>query len=163
MNCFVFVVVLIESPNCFSLFKLKVQSGHRGVVFNRLTGLKPNAVKEGFHVKIPFLEKVFFFDINQQQKEIRLSHFEQSRRLESVTIRVLFRPVEEKLPSIFRTLGKNYSTVALPSLTVWLFVRLFFVCCTSHSQNWRSFFRMIQSKSCSMKLKYQNCNLILNL
>ena len=67
-------------------------------------------------MRIPFLEKPIIFNVKSQPIEYK--SVTGSKDLQEVTIkvRVLFKPNEDSLQSIYRNLGENYPDVVLPSV-----------------------------------------------
>jgi len=97
-----------------SLFS--VDGGHRGVVFNRLWGVKDNIYSEGTHFIIPLLEWPIIFDVRTRPTE--LSSYSGTRDLQYVNmaLRVLYRPEVSYLPRILRKYGTDYDRRVLPSI-----------------------------------------------
>jgi len=97
-----------------SLFS--VDGGHRGVVFNRLRGVKDDVYAEGTHFVIPWFEYPVIFDVRTRPTE--LSSFSGTRDLQYVnmSLRVLYRPALEKLPDMLRKYGTDYDKRVLPSI-----------------------------------------------
>lgn len=47
-----------------------MEGGFRGVIFNKLFGVKPVVYKEGTHFLIPFLEFPVIFDVRSRPRSI---------------------------------------------------------------------------------------------
>jgi len=97
-----------------SLFS--VDGGHRGVVFNRLWGVKDNIYSEGTHFLIPLMEWPIIYDVRTRPTE--LSSYSGTRDLQYVnmSLRVLYRPEVSYLPAILRKYGTDYDRRVLPSI-----------------------------------------------
>mmetsp|Transcript_11343 Transcript_11343/g.18225 ORF Transcript_11343/g.18225 Transcript_11343/m.18225 type:complete len:288 (+) Transcript_11343:87-950(+) len=97
-----------------SLFS--VDGGHRGVVFNRLWGVKDNIYSEGTHFILPLMEWPIIYDVRTRPTE--LSSYSGTRDLQYVnmSLRVLYRPEISFLPSILRKYGTDYDRRILPSI-----------------------------------------------
>ena len=112
-----------------------VDGGHRAVIFDRFTGIKPNVVGEGTHFLIPWVQKPIIFDIRSRPRNVpsitgskgkldtlvRECELKNSRSPDlqnvNITLRILFRPVPDELPKIYTTLGVDYDERVLPSIT----------------------------------------------
>eukprot|EP00485_Elphidium_margaritaceum_P010873 CAMPEP_0202690452 /NCGR_PEP_ID=MMETSP1385-20130828/5434_1 /ASSEMBLY_ACC=CAM_ASM_000861 /TAXON_ID=933848 /ORGANISM="Elphidium margaritaceum" /LENGTH=288 /DNA_ID=CAMNT_0049345715 /DNA_START=82 /DNA_END=948 /DNA_ORIENTATION=+ len=93
-----------------------VDGGHRGVVFNRLWGVKDNIYSEGTHLLFPMMEWPIIYDVRTRPTE--LSSFSGTRDLQYVnmSLRVLYRPNVSHLPVILRKYGTDYDRRILPSI-----------------------------------------------
>lgn len=47
-----------------------VEGGHRGIVFNRITGLRPEIYNEGINFNLPWLEHPIIFDVRTRPRVI---------------------------------------------------------------------------------------------
>ena len=47
-----------------------VQGGMRGVIFDRISGVKKNVIGEGTHFLIPWLQRAIIFDVRTKPKSI---------------------------------------------------------------------------------------------
>lgn len=85
-----------------------IPAGHRGVVFNKFTGVKMNAIGEGINFIIPFVEDKTVFDVRVQKGDVKASAA--SKDLQDVTTEVVlnFRPKAEAVPKIYKDYGKDY-------------------------------------------------------
>jgi regulator of protease activity HflC (stomatin/prohibitin superfamily) len=103
----VFPLVILEGL-LWSSFVI-VPAGHRGVVFNKLSGIKPGVLGEGFNVVLPFIEDAVVYDIRLQKVEFEATAA--SKDLQSVSTKVAlnFRPHAENVPEIHRTIGADYA------------------------------------------------------
>jgi prohibitin 2 len=97
-----------------SLFS--VDGGHRGVVFNRVWGVKENIYSEGTHFVIPWFEWPVIFDVRTRPTE--LSSYSGTKDLQyvNISLRVLYRPMVDHLPSILRKYGTDFDRRILPSI-----------------------------------------------
>jgi len=93
-----------------------VDGGHRGVVFNRLWGVKDNIYSEGTHFLLPLMEWPIIYDVRTRPTE--LSSYSGTRDLQYVnmSLRVLYRPEISFLPGILRKYGTDYDRRVLPSI-----------------------------------------------
>ena len=93
-----------------------VPAGYRAVKFDRLRGVLPEIEFEGTHFMIPILQKVVLFDAKIQPRTISTVTGSRDLQNVSLSLRVLHRPVEDRLPIIYQTLGTDYSERVLPSI-----------------------------------------------
>lgn len=93
-----------------------MDGGCRGVVFNRLWGVKDNIYSEGTHFVIPWFEWPIIFDVRTRPTE--LSSYSGTKDLQHVNIslRILYRPNIAHLPAILRQYGTDYDRRILPSI-----------------------------------------------
>jgi len=93
-----------------------VPGGHRGLVFNRLVGLKEERTEEGTHVAIPWLEWPIIYDVRTKPRNISSLTGSRDLQMVNISVRVLSRPDEQQLPFIYRRLGMDYDERVLPSI-----------------------------------------------
>jgi len=93
-----------------------VDGGHRGVVFNRIVGVKDVVKSEGTHFIWPWFEWPIIFDVRTRPKE--LPSLTGTRDLQNVNIslRVLYKPDTRHLPTILSFFGTDYDKRILPSV-----------------------------------------------
>lgn len=93
-----------------------VEPGHRGLIFDRISGVSNSEKKEGAHILIPFLQYPIFMDCRSTPRTI--STITGTKDLQSVnlSLRVLYRPQETKLADIYRDSGLDYADRVLPSV-----------------------------------------------
>jgi len=94
-----------------------VDGGHRAVIFDRFAGVKQNVVGEGTHFMIPWVQKPIIFDIRARPKNVPTITGSKDLQNVNITLRILFRPKPDQLPSIYTTLGQDYDDRVLPSIT----------------------------------------------
>lgn len=108
---------IFKFPSFFCVYlSCTVDGGHRGVVFNRLWGVKDNIYSEGTHFLIPLMEWPIIYDVRTRPTE--LSSYSGTRDLQYVnmSLRVLYRPEVPYLPAILRKYGTDYDRRVLPSI-----------------------------------------------
>ena len=94
-----------------------VDAGHRGIIYNRITGVNENKIFiEGTHFKFPFLDRPIVYDVRTHPRQISSLTGTKDLQMVNVSLRVLSRPSVQELPTIYRTLGKNYDERVLPSI-----------------------------------------------
>lgn len=93
-----------------------VDGGHRGVVFNRFTGVKDEVYSEGTHFLIPWVEWPIIFDVRTKPKDLPSMTGTRDLQYVQIHLRVLFRPEVGNLPSILRNFGTDYDKRILPSI-----------------------------------------------
>ncbi|CAG60640.1 uncharacterized protein GVI51_I10263 [Nakaseomyces glabratus] len=93
-----------------------VQGGSRGVIFDRLQGVKSDVVGEGTHFLVPWLQKAIIYDVRTKPKSIATNTGTKDLQMVSLTLRVLHRPDVMQLPLIYQNLGLDYDERVLPSI-----------------------------------------------
>lgn len=94
-----------------------VDGGQRAVIFDRFTGVQEEAVGEGTHVLIPWVQKPIIFDIRSRPRTVPVVTGSKDLQNVSITLRVLYRPQTAMLPKIYTNLGADYEERVLPSIT----------------------------------------------
>ncbi|KAG5391245.1 hypothetical protein IGI04_032786 [Brassica rapa subsp. trilocularis] len=93
-----------------------VEGGHRAVMFNRLTGIKEKVYPEGTHFMLPWFERPIIYDVRARPYLVESTTGSHDLQMVKIGLRVLTRPMGDRLPQIYRTLGENYSERVLPSI-----------------------------------------------
>lgn len=93
-----------------------VDTGHRAFKFNKISGVRMNTVKEGWHLKTPWLEKAVIYNVKSQPTKIESTTGSLDLQQVKVALRVLYRPDADKLQDIYRKLGPDYDQRVLPSV-----------------------------------------------
>ncbi|XP_012542570.1 protein l(2)37Cc [Monomorium pharaonis] len=94
-----------------------VDGGHRAVIFDRFAGIKDTVIGEGTHFFIPWVQKPIIFDIRSRPRNVPVITGSKDLQNVNITLRILFRPVPDKLPKIYTILGIDYDERVLPSIT----------------------------------------------
>lgn len=71
---------------------------------------------EGTHFKIPYFQIPTIMDIRSRPRSIHSQTQSKDAQLVNISLRVLSRPDEEKLPVIYRTVGLDFDDRVLPSI-----------------------------------------------
>jgi prohibitin 1 len=94
-----------------------VDGGERAVMFDTLRGgVLPQVVNEGTHVMIPFIQRPIVMDVRTKPREIPSVTGTKDLQMVNIKMRVLWRPVVEELPTLYRELGTDYDERVLPSI-----------------------------------------------
>ncbi|XP_021736100.1 prohibitin-3, mitochondrial-like [Chenopodium quinoa] len=93
-----------------------VDGGEKAVIFDRFRGVLDETVGEGTHVRIPWLQKPYTFDIRTRPHNFSSISGTKDLQMVNLTLRVLSRPDQNRLPHIFQTLGLEYDEKVLPSI-----------------------------------------------
>lgn len=94
-----------------------VDGGYRAVIFDRFTGVKNYVVGEGTHLLLPFVQTPILYDIRSRPRNVPVITGSRDLQTVNITLRILFRPVPENLPTLYKTLGRDYDERVLPSIT----------------------------------------------
>lgn len=87
-----------------------VDAGTRVVIFDRLRGVQDNVYTEGSHFKLPW-HSVRNMDIRARPRTINSTTGTKDLQMVNISLRVLYRPREEQLVSIVKTLGMDYEGI----------------------------------------------------
>jgi len=93
----------------------KVSAGERAVKFNFLTGLSNKHYFEGYHLKIPFIEKPIVFYCRARTFDIACSTPNRDLQTVELKARVIYKPHPEKIDEIYKRLGNDYVQKVLTS------------------------------------------------
>merc|ERR1712079_444938 len=74
-------------------------------------------VGEGTHFMIPWVQRPIIFDIRSRPKNVPTITGSKDLQNVNITLRILFRPLADRLPGIYTTLGMDYDDRVLPSIT----------------------------------------------
>lgn len=94
-----------------------VDGGHRAVIFDRFTGIKQYVTGEGTHFLVPFIQKPYIFSIRSTPRNVTVVTGSKDLQNVNISLRILYRPLPEALPSIFRDIGVEYPEKVFPSIT----------------------------------------------
>ncbi|KAI8897814.1 band 7 family-domain-containing protein, partial [Globomyces pollinis-pini] len=97
-----------------SLFN--VDGGYRAVKFSRIGGVKDQVYAEGTHFFIPWFETPVLYDVRAKPRNIASLTGTKDLQMVNITVRVLSRPIAERLPRIYQNLGLDYDERVLPSI-----------------------------------------------
>lgn len=93
-----------------------VDGGHGVVLFDRFRGVMPESYGQGTHFKIPFVQNPVDYEIRTRHRSITTHTGTKDLQMVNISLRVLSRPVFEKLPEIYQNLGTDYEFRVLPSI-----------------------------------------------
>jgi len=93
-----------------------VEGGHRAIIFDRFEGIKDKPKGEGLNFIVPILQYPIIYDIRTRFANIRSETGSKDLQTVGITLRLLYKPDNEKIPEIHRNLGPDYDERVLPSL-----------------------------------------------
>lgn len=93
-----------------------VEGGHRAIKYSRLQGIIDKVYSEGTHLKIPFIERPIIYDVRSRPRNIASLTGTKDLQMVNISVRVLHKPEETALPSMYRELGTDYDERVLPSI-----------------------------------------------
>jgi len=93
-----------------------VDAGTRAVIFDKLRGVQETVVGEGTHFLIPMLQVPIIMDVRSRPRSIHSVTGTKDLQMVNISLRVLSRPQEDKLPHIYNTLGADFDDRILPSI-----------------------------------------------
>jgi prohibitin 1 len=93
-----------------------VDGGERAVIFDRFRGVLDEPVGEGTHFKIPFIQYPNIMDVRDRPRVVSSVTGTKDLQTVNISLRVLSRPEEKHLATIYKTLGVDYDDRVLPSL-----------------------------------------------
>eukprot|EP00250_Pteridium_aquilinum_P002159 c12363_g1_i1 orf=359-1186(-) len=93
-----------------------VDGGEKAVIFDRFRGVLNTSVGEGTHFLVPWLQKPIIFDIRTHAHSASSVTGTKDLQMVNLSLRVLYRPDDSKLPDIFKRLGVEYYEKVLPSI-----------------------------------------------
>lgn len=94
-----------------------VDGGQRAVLYDALRGgIRPDVRGEGTHFVVPVIQRPIILDVRTRPREIPSVTGTKDLQMVNIKLRVLWRPVVEKVPQLYRELGMDYDERVLPSI-----------------------------------------------
>jgi prohibitin 1 len=94
-----------------------VDGGERAVMFDQLRGgVRPEVSGEGTHFLIPVVQRPVIFDVRTKPREIPSVTGTKDLQMVNIKLRVLWRPMIDELPKLYRELGTDFDERVLPSI-----------------------------------------------
>ncbi|GAX74679.1 hypothetical protein CEUSTIGMA_g2127.t1 [Chlamydomonas eustigma] len=93
-----------------------VDGGERAVIFDRFRGVLPEPVGEGTHFRIPWVQTPNIMDVRTRPRTINSVTGTKDLQMVNMSLRILSKPHEARLPSIFQNLGLDWDERVLPSI-----------------------------------------------
>jgi len=93
-----------------------VDPGRRAIIWSMIGGLKDQVYGEGFHFRIPYIDRPIMFDVRTRPRKIESMTGSKDMQMVMVVVRVLHYPDPEELVTIARKLGSDYDERVLPSI-----------------------------------------------
>lgn len=94
-----------------------VDGGRRAVIFDKLNGgIQEKVIGEGTHFRVPLIQDPIILDVRSRPRTIHSATGTKDLQMVNISLRVLSRPLEDKLPSIYKQLGVDFDDRVLPSL-----------------------------------------------
>lgn len=94
-----------------------VYPGEAAILYNRISGIKDQVYTEGMHMRILGLDDPKMFDVRLRPRLLNTMTGTKDLQMVNIRLRVLFRPLPERLPTIYRELGFDYDERVLPSVS----------------------------------------------
>jgi len=86
------------------------------VVYNRITGVDSTVREEGMHFKLPWFDRPTIFNVKYEPYLLRSMSGSRDLQMVDMQLRVLCRPIPDRLPETFRNIGADYREKVLPSI-----------------------------------------------
>mmetsp|Transcript_16871 Transcript_16871/g.21341 ORF Transcript_16871/g.21341 Transcript_16871/m.21341 type:complete len:286 (+) Transcript_16871:132-989(+) len=94
-----------------------VDGGQRAVLFDTFRGgILPDVRGEGTHFLIPVVQRPIIMDVRTKPREIPSVTGTKDLQMVNIKLRVLWRPNEKDLPTLYRELGTDFDERVLPSI-----------------------------------------------
>ncbi|KAG5482085.1 hypothetical protein LSCM1_05804 [Leishmania martiniquensis] len=94
-----------------------VYPGEACILYNKITGLKNAVYGEGLQGRIIGLDEILRFNVRVRPRTLQTMTGTKDLQMVNVRLRVLFRPMADRLPQIYRTFGVDYDERILPSVS----------------------------------------------
>lgn len=85
-------------------------------MFNRIYGVTGTVYEEGTHVRVPWFDTPYMYDIKIRPHNIQSLTGSRDLQMVNITLRVLTKPDDMQLPWILQRLGQDYDERVLPSV-----------------------------------------------
>ena len=109
-------VGLVVGSVALTQFFFTVDGGQRGILFDRFHGVKPKVYGEGMHFLIPAIQTPKIFEIRTRPQVISSRTGTRDMQTVAISLRILFRPDPEFLPTIYLNVGEDFEQRIIPSI-----------------------------------------------
>ena len=99
-----------------SYIVVAVDGGERAVIFDRFRGVLPEPVGEGTHFRIPWVQTPNVMEVRTRPRTINSVTGTKDLQMVNMSLRILSKPNEARLSSIFQNLGMDWDERVLPSI-----------------------------------------------
>lgn len=111
----IFMLILVVSL-IFGGFFI-VPAGHKGVIFNSFSGIKPITYEEGLHFKLPFFEHPTKFEVRTRVYNEDASAASKDLQIVSTKVALNYHLNKEEVYNLFKNIGVDYeSRIINPSI-----------------------------------------------
>lgn len=86
-----------------------VPPGHRGVVFNRISGIKPEVMGEGLGFVLPMVETVYLMDVRVQKDTADATAASKDLQTVHTKIALNYHPDPAMISQLYKNVGVDYS------------------------------------------------------
>lgn len=94
-----------------------VDGGERALIFDILKkGVQKDVRGEGTHFFIPVKERPIILDVRTKPRELASATGTKDLQQVTIKLRVLWHPVEDELPSLYRQFGSDFDDRVLPGI-----------------------------------------------
>lgn len=93
-----------------------VDGGERAIIFDRFRGVLAETEGEGTHLRMPWIQTPHIMDVRIRPRTINSITGTKDLQMVNMSLRILSKPREEALPSIFKNLGLDWEERVLPSI-----------------------------------------------
>ena len=100
----------------FTRFVFVVDGGERAVLMDQLRGVQDHVYGEGMHFRIPIIQSPRIFEIRTRPQMIHSTTGTRDLQQVELSLRMLFKPIPEKLPEILNNIGIDYDERIIPSI-----------------------------------------------
>lgn len=94
-----------------------VEGGQRAIIFSRIGGVQNEIYSEGLHFRVPWFQYPVIYDIRARPRKVSSPTGSKDLQMVNIALRVLSRPMADKIPVIHQTLGQDFDEKVLPSIT----------------------------------------------
>lgn len=102
----VLIIAVIAAVMAFKGYVI-VEPGHRGVIV-QLGEVRPMVLNEGFHLKIPFIQKIIPVEVRVQKTESDQTASSRDLQVVNTTVVVNYRLESGQVNKLFQEVGLNY-------------------------------------------------------
>ena len=78
--------------------------------------LPPCSLEQGTHFKLPWVDRAYIYNVRSTPRNIKSLTGSRDLQMVDINLRVIYRPMVDKLPDMYRTLGMDYDERVLPSI-----------------------------------------------